>query len=105
MNLPCERYERILAVLLMQAYDELADPDYISDPEKEQRVRELQSRILDAVVPCAPLTDADREWAASQWRKLRGHAWRADGPLYICDTCGAVSPVNDDSECRLAQRR
>lgn len=71
MNLPCERYERVLAVLLMQAYDELPDPDYIADSEKEQRVRELQRRILDAVIPCAPITDEDREWARAQWRGLQ----------------------------------
>src|SRR5689334_11648205 len=35
-------------------------------------------------------------------REAHGHAWRKDGLMFICDKCGAVSTVADNSGCRLA---
>jgi hypothetical protein len=53
----------------------------------------LEAYLDGKTVPMRPFNDSPRR---------KGHAWRRDDPFYICDKCGAVSSVADDSGCRLA---
>lgn len=71
MNERCENYERVLASLLMEAFDWIRDPEFEPDAGIAAHLTDLRQRILSAVVPLAPITQDDMAWARAQFAQRR----------------------------------